>query len=286
MGETLYLECASGISGDMTVAALLSLGADREKLCEYLESMQLEGFRIEISNVKKQGIEAVDFSVLLAGEGHTHVDEVHADSGHTHVDEMHADSGHTHANEVHAGSGHTHVAPHVHAHPHRNLYDVYEILDRLQTTQQVKELAKKIFAVVAEAEAKVHGIGIEAVHFHEVGAVDSIVDIAAAAFCIVDLDIDQVIIPKISEGSGHVKCQHGILPVPVPAVLEIAAQSGIKLHLTDTKGEMITPTGMAIAAALRTSDRLPDEFSVKKIGIGAGKREYDKANILRAMLLG
>ena len=146
-------------------------------------------------------------------------------------------------------------------------------------------LAEKIFYIVAEAEAQAHGLPLEEVHFHEVGAVDSIVDIAAAAVLIDDLDITDCVVQSLAEGSGYVTCQHGRLPVPVPAVLNIAQAYNITLKNTHVNGEMVTPTGIAIAAALRTKNILPENYTVKKVGIGVGKRDFGHANILRAMII-
>ena len=142
-----------------------------------------------------------------------------------------------------------------------------------------------MFRIVAEAEAKAHGLPIEQVHFHEVGAVDSIVDIISTAVCFDNLGIDDVVVSPLYEGTGHARCQHGILPVPVPAVANISAINGLPLKITDNQGEMVTPTGAAIAAALRTRKELPEQYRVLGIGIGAGKKDFPKANILRAMLL-
>jgi hypothetical protein len=138
---------------------------------------------------------------------------------------------------------------------------------------------------VARAEAKAHGLGLQEVHFHEVGAVDSIVDIVAAAVCIDNLNIQDVVVSELYEGTGHVKCQHGILPVPVPAVVNILAENGLPIRITDVRGEMITPTGAAIAAALKTKDSLPRGYIIRKIGIGAGKKDFPKANVVRAYLI-
>jgi uncharacterized protein (TIGR00299 family) protein len=126
---------------------------------------------------------------------------------------------------------------------------------------------------------------MDQVHFHEVGAVDSIVDIVAVAVCLDDLDITDVIVPYLCEGQGTVRCQHGILPVPVPAVANIAAAHGLKLQISNIQGELVTPTGAAIVAAIRTKDRLPEQFTIEKIGMGAGKREYERPSLLRAMLI-
>lgn len=152
-------------------------------------------------------------------------------------------------------------------------------------SEHAKAVAIRIFDILADAESKAHGLPRDQVHFHEVGAVDSIVDIVAAAVCLDNLGITDVIIPQLNEGTGSVRCQHGILPVPVPAVANIAAAHGLTLHIMDRQGEFVTPTGAAIAAAIRTSERLPERFVMKKIGLGAGKRNYEQPSLVRAILL-
>lgn len=142
-----------------------------------------------------------------------------------------------------------------------------------------------MFLIVAEAESKAHGLPIDQVHFHEVGAIDSIIDIVSVAVCIDNLGIEDVVVSPLSEGRGHVHCAHGILPVPVPATANIASAYGLDLRLTDNDGEMVTPTGAAIAAALRTRKELPAACRLLKIGMGAGNKEFRQANVLRAMLL-
>ncbi len=308
----LYLECYSGISGDMTVGALLGLGADRGKLEKALGSVPAEGFRIQISQVLKSGIEAWDFDVILdeAHENHDHDMEwlfgAPAEAPHVHGD-AHAhsrgeESGCHSANQAcaagfgqdehHTHEGHSSHDAHPHGghhHEHRNLEQVYAILDRTQMSENARALARRIFGIVAEAEAEVHGKSIDEVHFHEVGAIDSIADIIAIAVCYDDLqvreNITEVIVPVLYEGTGTVRCQHGILPIPVPAVAAIARSHGLRLHIMPDAGEFVTPTGAAVAAALRTGDELPSEFVIRKTGLGAGKREYKRAGILRAMLL-
>ena len=163
--------------------------------------------------------------------------------------------------------------------------EINEILDGLTMTEGARALSHKFFRIVAEAEAKDHAVPVEEVHFHEVGAIDSIVDIVSAAVLFDDLGIEKVIIPSVSEGSGTVRCQHGILPVPVPAVAAIAAAEGLPLRFTGRKGELVTPTGAAIAAAIMTGERLPETFRILRTGYGAGKRGYEIPSILRAMLI-
>lgn len=308
----LYLECYSGISGDMTVGALLGLGADRHKLEKVLESVPAEGFRVQISQVIKSGIEAWDFDVILdeAHENHDHDMEwlfgAEAEAPHVHGDghvlshgevpcchsvnrecTVESDQGEHHGHEGHLShDAHHHEGHH---HEHRNLQQVYDILDRTQMSDGARALARCIFGIVAEAEAEVHGKSLDEVHFHEVGAIDSIADIIAIAVCYDDLqvreDITEVIVPVLYEGTGTVRCQHGILPIPVPAVAAIARSHGLRLHIMQDAGEFVTPTGAAAVAALRTGDVLPAEFMIKKTGLGAGKRDYKRAGILRAMLL-
>ena len=267
MGKILYLECNSGISGDMTVGALLDLGADQETLKRALDSMGLEGYHLHFGRKEICGLDAFDFDVHL---------EEHKDKhGENHV--------HSHG-EVH-DHGHTDAHHHIHSHIHRNLYDVYEIIDRLDSNDHVKDLAKRMFSIVAEAEAKAHGLPIDQVHFHEVGAIDSIIDIVSVAVCVDNLGIEEVAVSPLCEGHGHVHCQHCILPVPVPATANIVSSHGLELRFTDNEGEMVTPTGAAIAAALRTKKGLPSGCRLLKIGMGAGNKTFRQANVLRIMLL-
>lgn len=282
MAKTLYLECYSGISGDMTAAALLGLGADRQVLEQALASLPVQGFTTRIQQVVKSGIRAWDFEVILEEgyENHDHdMEYLHGKGEHTHGEPLHG--AHSHGHEGHTHEGHTHSHPH----EHRGLREIREIILAGRMTERAKETALRIFSVLAEAEAQAHGVPVEEVHFHEVGAVDSIADIVSVAVCLDNLDIDRVIVPELYEGRGYVRCQHGLLPVPVPAVANIAAKAKLKLHRTGTEGELVTPTGAAIAAAIRTSETLPESFVIEKTGIGAGKRTYDCPGILRAMLL-
>lgn len=266
MNNILYLECYAGISGDMFVASLLDLGVDKDYLMENLQTLPLDGYKIEISRVKKMALDACDFNVILDIDNHDH------------------DMNYLHS-EHHEAHHHNHSHEHHHHHEHRGLKEIVEIINKSQITDRAKEIAIRIFNIIANAEAKAHGVDIDEVHFHEVGAVDSIVDIVAAAVCIDKLDIDRVVCPKIYEGQGFVRCQHGQIPIPVPAVVNIAIEHGLRLHYTQTKGELITPTGAAIIAGIQTEDKLPEEFIIKKIGIGAGKRKYDIPNVVRAMMI-
>ncbi len=247
--KTLYLECYSGISGDMTVAALLDLGADEKTLRDGLASLHVDGFRLEITRTKKFGISACDFDVIL--DEHEHEHDEHSD----------------------------------HHHYHRCIDDIEAIIDGGKLSANAKRLSKKIFNIVAVAEGKVHGLPASEVHFHEVGAVDSIVDIIGAAICLDNLGVEKVVCTPLREGQGTVKCQHGRVPVPAPATLEIATSHKIPLVITNNQGEMVTPTGAAIVAAIATSFDAPSAVTVLKTGYGAGKKDFAIANVLRASII-
>ena len=354
MGKTLYLECYSGISGDMTVGALLDLGAREEALREALEALPLNGYEITIGRTKKCGIDACDFDVILEeeahdhahdeahvhehdheaehchdGEGHVH-EHIHGEESHEHQEHFHDGEAHEHYHEhlhedsaehsehCHSAEGHSHDHEHSHEHTHgdhapadhchdhshdhphthgpethdhhhdhvhRHYADIMHMLDEAPLKPEVRALAKKIFRIVGEAESRVHACPLEEVHFHETGAVDSIVDIVGAAACAVDLGITETYVSTIYEGQGHVWCQHGRIPVPAPAVAGIAAAEELDLAITNVSGEMVTPTGAAIASALRTKKGLPRAFVIRKIGMGAGKKDFPHANLLRAMII-
>ena len=307
MGKTLYLECYSGISGDMTVGALLDLGAREETLREALEALPLKGYEIRIGRTKKCGIDACDFDVILEEEeGHEHPHE-HDGEAHVHKHEHVHGAEHCHDEEHHEHShgedhvydhgtpcehihdhSHTHGPEghdHHHDHVHRHYADIMRMLDEAPLKPEVRTLAKKIFRIVGEAESRVHACPLEEVHFHETGAVDSIVDIVGAAACAVDLGITETYVSTIYEGQGHVWCQHGRIPVPAPAVAGIAAAEELDLAITNVSGEMVTPTGAAIAAAFRTKKGRPKAFVIRKIGMGAGKKDFPHANLLRAMII-
>lgn len=317
--KKLYFECASGISGDMTVASLLDLGADEAVLRKALASLPLSGYGIEISRVSKSGLDCCDFNVILDAEhenhdhdmeylhGHDHSHDDHNyhhahDHSHEHSYEGDHEHHHEHSHEeghehyhVHAcdadSGDHTHEHhhhdhhEHHHAHEHRGMHEVMDILAEAELSGTARKLAVKIFTILGEAEAKAHGTTLENVHFHEVGAVDSIVDIVGAAVCLDNLGIQDVVIQELAEGHGMIRCQHGLLPIPVPAVANIVAAHGLDLQITETEGELVTPTGAAIAAAIRTEEKLPKHFKIVKTGLGAGKRAYDRPSILRVMIL-
>ena len=275
MTKLLYLECTSGISGDMCAAALLDAGASEEAVRRALESLPVEGFAVEISRVKKSGLDVCDFSVVLdaAHENHDH------DMAYLHGQGGASEHGHGHDHD----RDHAHGAPG--GHHHRGPAEIAQIIDGAAMTDGAKAIAHRMFGFVADAEARAHGVPVGEVHFHEVGAVDSIADIIAIAVAADDLAPDGVVVSDLPCGYGTVRCQHGLSPVPAPATAFIAEAAGLTLSPVDVEGELVTPTGAAAAAALRTEAALPERFSIKAIGMGAGKRAYDTPGILRAMII-
>ena len=277
MKTSLYFECRSGISGDMTVAALLDLGADEKILKKALRSLPLDGFEIKISRVQKNGIEACDFDVVLEDDsnGYDH------DMNYLHGTDHRTD----HSKAEHAQTEHPQNHRHAHPHIHRGLKEVEQIIRAGDMSQNARTIALNTFRILAEAEAKAHRVPVNKVHFHEVGAADSIIDIIAAAVCLDSLGIEDVIVPVLYDGTGTIRCRHGILPVPVPAVKHIAADQNLDLKIIPVNGELVTPTGAALAAAFRTSTVLPDSYTVESVGLGAGKRDYKTAGVLRTMII-
>ncbi len=317
--KSLYIETTSGISGDMTVAALLDAGADETVLMNVLDQINAGGFEVNISQVNKSGLVCKDFDVVLdeAHDGHDHDMEYlyghihekqdekmyvnhgdnqthnHNDDTEPHIHTHELDTHHHNNIETHNHAGiHTHDGashPHTHHHTHRGMAEINAILDDLIMTEGARSITDSIFAILAQAESQAHGVPVDQVHFHEVGAIDSIVDIVATAVCLDNIKthfgIEKIIIPKLTEGQGSVRCQHGILPVPVPAVANIVASYNIPMEIIDVAGELVTPTGAAIVAAVTTDTQLPAQFTIEKIGMGAGKRDYGLAGFVRAMII-
>ena len=263
--KTLYFDCFSGISGDMTLAALIDLGVDKDAFLSELNKLNVDGFEIKLSRTEKSGIGAQDVDVILTNgefaEEHEHAHE------HSH------EHNHEHAHE------HCHEHSHEHAHDHEHCHE-----HRSGISEKAKELSKKIFMRVAKAEAKVHGKPLEEVHFHEVGALDSIVDIVGTAILIDMIKPDRICASVVNDGHGFIKCQHGYMPVPAPATAEIYADSDIIYKQIDVDGEMVTPTGAAIIAELADSFGVCPPMNIEKTGYGAGKRNFSIPNLLRVVL--
>lgn len=303
--KTLYFDCFAGISGDMTLGALIDLGIDKDLFVSELSKLNVDGYKIKFGRATKNGINANDVDVVLTeSEHHEHEshenihghEHAHEHEGHEHIhkyEHTHEHEGHEHTHEhkhTHEHEGHEHIHEHEHHehthsnHVHRNLYDVNKIIDDSEISDNAKGLAKRIFMRVALAESKVHGETLENVHFHEVGAIDSIVDIIGTAICIDILKPDKIFASVVNDGYGFVMCQHGQIPVPVPATAEIFANSEVIFKQIDIPMELVTPTGAAIIAELAESYGVMPQMKIERIGLGAGKRTSKIPNVLRVSM--
>jgi pyridinium-3,5-bisthiocarboxylic acid mononucleotide nickel chelatase len=295
-----YLDCFSGISGDMLLAALVDAGADRGRIERELRKLPLGPFRLEWKTVVKKGVSALKLDVVdeeqerarelkklpvLAARQHKHGD--HA-SGHGHEHDHDHDHDHDHHHghhhDHHHDHGHHHHGDdHSHAHHHRRYKKIAEMIEAAELAPRVAARAQAVFEKIAVAEAKIHNVPVETVHFHEVGALDSIVDVVGIALALEELEIDQLYAGPVPTGNGYVRCDHGLYPVPAPATMEML--KGIPLRRTDIQKELTTPTGAGVAAALvREFGPLP-AMTVEAIGYGAGTRDLpDQPNILRVLI--
>ncbi|MBU3200114.1 nickel pincer cofactor biosynthesis protein LarC [Clostridium estertheticum] len=284
--KILYYDCFSGISGDMNLGALLDLGIDEKYLINELGKLNLNGYEIKVSRDIRKGIEGTKVDVLLQehSHGHTHeeVSELHLHEHHH--DDSHGEHNHEHIHNDNEGD-HTHVhagIDHIHK-DQRNLNDIEKIINLSELSSKVKELSMRIFMKVALAEAKVHGKPLYEIHFHEVGAVDSIVDIVGAAICLNYLNVDKIMSSSVELGGGFVKCAHGLIPVPAPATVEIL--KGIPVKIGAVPFETTTPTGAAILVANVNEFKDDNKFIINKIGYGIGNRDTEIPNVLRVMLV-
>lgn len=268
----LYFEMNSGIAGDMTIAALLDLGASKEKLVKAIESMGIDGYELVFDRKIKHNIDANNFDVILSKHDHDHHHDHDHDHNHDHTHEHVDENGNTYT--------HSHSDDH---HGHRHLKEITDLINKADISQRAKKDALGIFDIIADAEAKAHGIEKSAVHFHEVGAVDSIIDIIGTAVLIDDLGVENIYFSDLSEGYGYQYSSHGQMPIPVPAVINILAGSDINLKLLDEEGEHVTPTGAAIVRYYDKGEKI-NSFKVKNVGLGAGNKDFAKyTNILRVM---
>ncbi|GEA31018.1 nickel pincer cofactor biosynthesis protein LarC [Clostridium diolis] len=309
----LYYDCFCGISGDMNLAAMLNLGVPKEYLFKEISKINLNSeYDIQINSSEKLGITGTRVDVILKDEvnnsdnigykdfehcstdiredhSHSHVhDEERNHHDHSHGEDASHNHEHSHPHSNEHDCSHNHEQAHVHSHSgnhehhHRNLKDIENIINSSDLSEKVKNLSLNMFMRVAEAEAKVHGKTLYEVHFHEVGAIDSIVDIVGAAICLEYLKVDKIMASHVQVGGGFVKCAHGLMPVPAPATVEIL--KGIPINVGVVQFETTTPTGAAILAENVQEFTSKIDFSIKKIGYGIGHRDLDIPNVLRVYL--
>ncbi len=254
--KVLYFDCSSGISGNMTLGALSELIDDPHYLVNELKKLNVDGYHIHISKEKKNGITG------------TYVD-VHLEHEHHHEHE------HEHLHHEHA---------HHHHHEHRNLFDVNKIIDESEIDEKAKDLAKPIFLRVGNAESNVHNESLENVHFHEVGAIDSIVDIIGTAILLCKINPDVIYSSVVNDGYGFIECAHGMISVPVPATSEIFAASNAITRQIDVDTELVTPTGAAIIAEIASEFTTMPAMNVQKVGWGTGTKDLVIPNVLKVSL--
>src|SRR5947209_1163756 len=293
-----YLECFSGISGDMFLGALLDAGVPSELLTKTVESLGVDA-RLEISRVQRSGISATKLDVIAAGEkelpreefwekqaeqqghahgnGHEHHHEHENSQSHEH---HHHEDEHSHGHEPVHSHSHEDTQGHVHEHHHRGLKEIREIIGKASISETAKQKAIRIFEALGAAEAKVHNTDIEKIHFHEVGAIDAIVDITCAAVGAEALAVDEIICSPLNVGGGTVKCAHGTFPIPAPATLELLKNAPV--YSGEIQKELVTPTGAAIVNVLAGRFANFPKMKPVKTGYGAGTRDFkDHPNMLR-----
>ena len=252
----LYLEPLSGISGDMLNGLLIDLGASSDYLQQELKKLAVDGYHLHIHKIAKSSIYGIDFDVHLEHGEKDH--GVHGDFTHEH--------GHHHGDV-------------------RGLQDIIKIFENSTVSDFVKEKSIEVFQDIARAESAVHQVPIEEIHFHEVGAIDSIVDIASFFILFENLGITKVYSAPLVEGSGTIKVAHGVMPVPVPAVMQLRKGTSILIHQDfDIKTELITPTGIALLKAIHPDFTIPESLEITSVGYGFGKRDTGKFNALRGSL--
>lgn len=283
MKKALYIEAFSGISGNMLLGALIDLGADAAYIEAELKKMNLGEYELVNTRADKCGINAAYFNVKIPGV----TEAAEAEEAHLHE---HHDGHHCHQHGHTAEEVHEHHCCHVHEtgahhhHEHRNFNDIKTIIENSDLSTNIKDKAVNVFRMLGLAEAKVHGKSLEEVHFHEVGAVDTIIDIVGSCLALENLGIEKIYVSEIKTGYGFVQCAHGLMPVPAPATAELLAH-GLLYAKGNIERELATPTGAALMAALaEPSADMPKGFSAEKVGYGAGTRNLEIPNVLRATL--
>jgi uncharacterized protein (TIGR00299 family) protein len=265
--KTLYLECTMGAAGDMLTAALLELTEDRQAFIDKMNALGLPGVTVAAEPAVKCGITGTHMKVTVNGD-EEESEDVH--DGHHH--EHHHDHDHDHH----------HDHDHEHHHHHASVADIEALIDGLKVSDKVKADAKAVYALIADAESRVHGRPVSEIHFHEVGTMDAAADVIGVCLLMEQLAPEQVIVSPVHTGSGHVHCAHGILPVPAPATALLL--EGIPSYGGQVKGELCTPTGAALLRyfASRFGDR--PVMATAAVGYGMGKKDFEQANCLRAFL--
>ena len=302
--KTLYLECNMGAAGDMLSAALLELHPQPDNMLQRLNSLGIPGVTYEAEPMDKCGIRCTHLKVTVNGieeesldahshtHTHTHDEDHHHEHGHEHghshgEDHHHGHShehDHSHDEDHHHEHGHEHdhSHDHHHHHVHRNLTDITAIVSGLDIPESVQADVLRVYRLIAEAESHAHNRPVEEVHFHEVGSMDAVADITAFCLILSELAPEKVLASPVRIGFGDVHCAHGILPVPAPATAWILR--GVPVYAGNIRGELCTPTGAAILKCFAQDFCTLPQMQIEKIGMGCGKKDFEQANCVRAML--
>lgn len=284
--KLLYLECAMGASGDMLLGALAGLLDDPHAFVREMNALGLPGVRVEMEPSAKCGISGIHMSVTVHGEAEESLD-VHGDGAHVSPHAFVYPHAHEHAHEhmhehVHAHE-HEHAHEHAHAHHHHaGMREIESIIAGLPVSDTVRRDALAVYALIAQAEAEAHGRPVEEIHFHEVGSLDAVADIVGVSMLMERIAPDRVIASPVSTGYGHVRCAHGILPVPAPATASILR--GVPCNAGRVEGELCTPTGAALLKYFVDAFGPMEAMATERIGYGMGKKDFPVANCLRAFL--
>lgn len=286
--KTLYIECNMGAAGDMLMASLSELLPNPQEFVDVMNALNLPGVAVSREKSVKCGITGSHITVKVHGEeeeshdhGHEHEHEHHHEDDHDH--EHHHDHDHDHEHHHdHDQDHHDHDHHHDHGHGHHHhagLGEIEAIIGALPVSDRVKHDALHVYGLIAEAEAKAHDRPVTEVHFHEVGAMDAVADVVGVCLLMEHLNPDRVIVSPVHVGSGHVRCAHGILPVPAPATAHIL--KGVPIYGGSIKGELCTPTGAALVKYFADGFGAMPVMSVEAIGYGMGKKDFEAANCVR-----
>ena len=268
--KTLYLECGMGAAGDMLTAALLELIPDKQAFIDKMNALGLPGVQVEAEKAVKCGITGTHMKVTVHGE------EEESEDVHEH---HHHDHDHEHDHHHDHEDGHD---PGHHHHHHASVADIEGLIDKLEVSGKVKADAKAVYALIAEAESQVHGHPVNEIHFHEVGTMDAVADVVGVCILMEEIGAEKIVASPVHVGSGHVHCMHGILPVPAPATALIL--NGIPTYGGQVQGELCTPTGAALLKHFASSFGDRPVMTTEAIGYGMGKKDFERANCLRAFL--
>lgn len=265
--KTIYFDCSMGAAGDMLTAALLELTENKDEIINELDNLEIPDVSFSAEKAEKCGITGTHITVKIGGKEESEDMHTH------HHDHRHDEHSHSHHHEEHE---------HTHSHHHSSMQKIEHIVKKLPVSEKVKADVMAVYLIIAEAEAKVHGKAITDIHFHEVGTMDAVADVTAVCVLMEKLGAKRIVCSPIHVGSGHVHCAHGVLPVPAPATAEIL--KGIPSYGSEIRGELCTPTGAALLKHFANEFGNMPKMTVSKIGYGMGKKDFERANCVRAML--